>query len=264
VGSLRRLPLILLMVLIVPAIGIASGPFDSPVKVRHMRLDVKRQISCYYYRSIVVKQIDYGEVGADRLALLPVLLRDATPCREARETTEYTIPSDTWSGYFEGVKDDYAFFRAADGTNGGLNFMVLRIYDRKPVFEDTAQRGIHSVEIQEGALKLRYQRVFQGSCSVERDDSCREALARDTGVAAGSLSICAGGYQVARQNLAKARCAAQPSRDKDCIRSELAAIDQQGWGDAPTVIVYEVEAILKGDSRVFNRRSDALLCHPAD
>jgi hypothetical protein len=44
--------------------------------------------------------------------------------------------------------------------------MVLRVYDRKPLFQDTAQHGLQSIEIQEGTLRLCYQSVFQGSCSV--------------------------------------------------------------------------------------------------
>jgi hypothetical protein len=118
----------------VSSLALASGPFDSPLKVRDVRLaadpqnpKARRQVTCFYYRSIVIKQVDYGEVGADRLALLPVLSRNATQCHEDREALEYVIPPDTWSGYFRGVKADYAFFDAPDGINGGLGFMVLRL-----------------------------------------------------------------------------------------------------------------------------------------
>jgi hypothetical protein len=157
----------------VPALALASGPFDSPLKVRDVRLaadpqnpKARRQVTCFYYRSIVIKQVDYGEVGADRLALLPVLSRNGTQCHEDREALEYVIPPDTWSGYFRGVKADYAFFDAPDGINGGLGFMVLRLYDRKVVLEDVAQHGIRSIDYEEGVLKIRYQRVHAGACSI--------------------------------------------------------------------------------------------------
>jgi hypothetical protein len=256
----------------VPALGLASGPFDSPLKVRKIRLDpdpqnpkARREVTCYYYRSIVIKQVDYGEVGADRLALLPVLSRNATQCHENREALEYIIPADTWSGYFKGVKADYAFFDAPDGVNGGLGFMVLRLYDRKPVVEDVAQHGIKSIDYEEGTLKLHYQRVYAGNCSIlTAGESCRDALMRDTGVSAGSLSICLQGYLAAREAMAKGRCSAQASREKDCLQKELDRLGEQKWDEAPTVIVYEAQATLKDGTLVTTPRSDALACHPSD
>jgi hypothetical protein len=231
-----------LPLLALPALAGASGPFDAPLRVEQVRLppdaqnpNIKRKISCFYYHSIVVKQVDYGEVGADRLALLPVLTGNATPCRAMRESNEFVIPADSWSGYFKGVKSEYAVFTAADGTDGGLAFMVMRVYGRKPLFEDVAQHGIESMEIQEGTLRLRYQRVFAADCSVlTGGNTCRERLVHDTGVADNSLSICAKGYQAARQ------------------------------AGAPTVIVYEVETSLNDDGPVISRRGDALACRPSD
>jgi hypothetical protein len=262
---------LLLCLLAFPVIGV-TGPYDSPLKTRQVELaadpqnaHAKRQISCFYYRSVVVKEVDYGEVGAERLALLPVVSGNGTPCRAATEANEYVIPNDSWSGYFKGVKADYAFFEAPDGTNGGLGFMVLRIFDRKSVFEDTAQHGIHSIEIHEGTLKLLYQRVFEATCSVVSDGpACREKLVRDTGVADGSLSRCAQGYQAAKRDMAKARCAARSPKESDCFSKELMRLDDQKWNEAATVIVYEVELSLNAEGPVIARRGDALACHPAD
>jgi hypothetical protein len=256
----------------VPTMLLASEPFDLPLKVRNLRLaadpqnpKIRRQVTCFYYRSIVIKQVDYGEVGADRLALLPVLSRNGTECHEDREASEYVIPADTWSGYFRGVKADYAFFDAPDGINGGLGFMVLRLYDRKAVLEDVAQHGIKSIDYEEGVLRLRYQRVFTGTCSVPTGgDSCRDALVRDTGVSAGSLSICSQGYRAAREAMAKGRCAAQSNHQKDCLRQEFDRLGEQKWDGAASVIAYEVEAALKDGTLVITPRSDALACHPSD
>jgi hypothetical protein len=256
----------------VPALALDSGPFDSPLKVRNVRLaadpqnpKARRQLTCFYYRSIVIKQVDYGEVGADRLALLPVLSRNATQCHEDREALEYVIPPDTWSGYFRGVKADYAFFDAPDGINGGLGFMVLRLYDRKPVLEDVAEHGVRSIDYEEGVLKIRYQRVHAGTCSIlTAGEDCRDALIRATGVSAGSLSICSQGYRAGKQAMAKSRCAAQGNRQKDCQQKELDRLDEQKWDEAPTVIVYEAEATLKDGALVTTPRSDALACHQSD
>ena len=262
-----------LSALLIPMAVAASDPFDPPLKIRHVELKpdpqnphVKRRISCFYDRSIVVKQVDYGEVGAERLALLPVLADNATPCRDGKESYEYEIPNDRWSGYFRGAKADYAFFDAPDGTNGGLGFMVLRVVDRKVLFEDTAEHGIQSIEVLDaGRLKLRYQRVYQGNCSaVSGGEPCRLTLSGDTGVATASLASCGAGYVAAKQVMAKGRCAAQGSKQSDCLGRELAMLDEQRWNEAPIVIVYEVEVTLGAATPVITRRSDALACRPSD
>jgi len=263
---------LLLVALTLPAVALAANPFDSPLKVRHVRLSpdpqnpaARRQVSCFYYRSIVVKQVDYGEVGAERLSLLPVVSGNATACEERQEVGEYVIPSARWSGYFEGVKADYAFFNAPDGTNGGLGFMVLRLVDRKPVFEDVAQHGMRSIEIHEGALQLLYERVVQSTCSVLAEaPGCAEHISQETGIAAASLSRCAPSYQAAKEAMARGRCTSQSSKKADCLSQELGLLDAQKWNEAPSVVVYEVEVTLKRDSTMITHRSDALACRPAD
>jgi len=263
--------------LLLPALGLAASsfagkPFDAPLKTRHVELEadpqnpnVRRRVSCFYYRSVVVKQVDYGEVGAQRLALLPVLSGNATPCRENQESYEYVIPSDSWSGYSGGAKAEYAFFDAPDGSNGGLGFMVLRVSDRKQLFEDTARNGMRAIEIINGGIKLRYERVYPGNCSaITGGSACRESLSRDTGVSTASLSLCAAGYAAAKQAMAKARCAVQASRSTDCIRGELARLEAQNWNETPTVLVYEVEVVLGNEAPAIRRRGDTLACYPAD
>jgi hypothetical protein len=267
-GAQRLLPMF--FALSVPAAD--AGVYDAPLQVRHVRLPsdpqnskAKRQVSCFYYRSIVVKQVDYGELGSERLSLLPVVSGNGTPCRAASEANEYVIPSDSWSGYFKGVKSEYAFFDAPDGTNGGLGFMVMRVYGRRPLFEDTAQHGIESMDIHEGILRFRYRRVFEADCSlISTAPDCRERLIRDTGVSEASLSGCAQGYQEAKQTMAKARCAAHDRNEKTCLGEELALLDAQKWDQAPTVIVYEVEVSLNEEGPAISRRSDVLACRPSD
>ena len=253
-----------------PERAVAESLYDDPLEIRHVSLKpdplnphVKRDVSCFTYPHFVVKQVDFGEVGADRLSIIPSAPGGTPPCRQAKERNEYVIPDDSWSGYFKGVKSDYAFFDAADGTNGGLGFMVFRVSDRKKLFEDTAEKGIQSLEIKDGTLMLRYQRVFASRCSVVTGGAaCRDTIAAETGVAGGSLSSCAEGYQAAKEEMAKMRCDAQSVKDDACVEKELKLINEQKWDDAPTVIVYEVEVSLGGASPVIKPLSDALACRP--
>jgi hypothetical protein len=64
--------------------------------------------------------------------------------------------------------------------------------------------------------------------------------------------------------MARSRCAAQTSRQSDCVGRQLTALDEQKWNETPTVIVYEVEVHLSREQPVIARRSDALGCHPSD
>ena len=121
-----------------PERALAQSLYEQPLEIRHVSLkpdplnpQAKRDVSCFTYRHFVVKQVDLGEVGADRLSIIPVAPGRTLPCRQAKERNEYVIPGDSWSGYFLGVKSDYAFFDAADGTNGGLGFMVFGVAGRK-------------------------------------------------------------------------------------------------------------------------------------
>lgn len=251
---------------------VADSLYDQPQEIRRVGLkpdplnpQAKREVSCFTYPHFVVKQVDLGEVGADRLSIIPAQSGKTVPCRRARERNEYVIPSDSWSGYFEGVKSDYAFFVAADGINGGLGFMVFRVPDRRKLFEDTAEKSLQSLEIKDGILTLHYQRVFASGCSVVTGGpACQDTIAKKTGVAAGSLSSCANGYRAAKEEMAKMRCEAQSSEDDACIDKELKIINEQKWDEAPTVIVYEVEAALGGVSPVIKPLSDALVCRPSD
>jgi hypothetical protein len=91
--------ILLLILLAFPVLGLAASPFDPPLKSRHVRLkadvqnpEATRQVSCLYYRSIVVKQVDFGEVGADRLALLAcsVWQRDALSGRDGSKRIRHS------------------------------------------------------------------------------------------------------------------------------------------------------------------------------
>ncbi|MGC9967632.1 MAG: hypothetical protein ABSE08_19730 [Syntrophobacteraceae bacterium] len=255
-----------------PERAVAGSLYDQPLEIRHVGLkpdplnpQAKRDVSCFTYPNFVVKQVDFGEVDADRLSIIPAASGKTTPCRQAKERNEYVIPSESWSGHFGGVKSDYAFFDASDGTNGGLGFMVFRVSDRKKLFEDSAEKGFESIEIKDGTLKLRYQRVFTSGCSVVTGGpACRDIIAKQAGVAGESLSSCANGYQVAKEEMARMRCSYQSAGDGACFDKELKHINEQKWDDAPTVIVYEVEVGLGGASPVIKPLSDALACRPAD
>ena len=254
--------------------------YDKPLTVKklHVRGDAKdpstkHEIHCYGYSTYTIKQLDFGEVGAERLSVLPTPAGKAAPCRQDKEADEYVLPPEMWSGYFSGAKAGYAFFTASDGANGGMGFIVLRLADKKKLFEDAYEKNLESIDVHDGVPVIRYRRVYAGNCSVVADGaSCAESIARETGVAKTSLGICANGYRTAQESLARERCKADGKSDAACIKLESDVIKKQKWDASPSVIVYQAELDLHettAPDRPIGAPSikalgNALSCHPAD
>src|ERR1035437_947655 len=81
-----------------PECAVAAHLYDHPLEVRHVNLKAdplnpqgKRKVSCFTYPQFVVKQVDLGEVGADRISIVPAVSGKATPCRQKLEANEYAI-----------------------------------------------------------------------------------------------------------------------------------------------------------------------------
>jgi len=256
----------------------AAAVYDAPLHVKHVRLppdpsnpDTRREVVCWSYANYVIKQVDFGEVGAERLAILPATNGKERPCREPKEADEYAIPVEVWSGYFAGAKGGFAFFNGEDGVNGGDAFMALRIADKKKLLEDVTDKGFESMEQRAGALQVRYRRVYSAACSVvTAGASCIDAVAKATGVSRASLAICSDGYRAAKEAMASERCKSRAKKDPQCVARELGLIGKQKWDAAPSVITYEVALDLRegtaepAQSFAMKPLGDALRCHPAD
>jgi hypothetical protein len=273
----RLLPLLLFVACLAPA---HADVYDKPLSIKkiHLRGDpqepgARRELTCYSYPAYMIKQLDFGEVGAERLAILPTLESKPATCREAKEPEEYVLPPEMWSGYFAGAKSGYAFFTASDGINGGMGFIVLRLADRKKLFEDVYKKHFEAIDVLDGVPLIRYQRVYAGTCSVVTDGaSCAESIAHETGVTRESLAICAKGYRAAQEALARERCKADGKTDAPCIAKESDIIKNQKWDASPTVIVYEAQLDLHETTASdrppagasIKALGNALACRPSD
>ncbi len=256
----------------------AVDVYDAPLRVQHVRLpadpsnpSTRREVVCWSYPNHMIKQVDFGEVGAERLAILPAAAGKMRPCREPKEADEYAIPVEVWSGYFAGSKGGFAFFNGEDGVNGGDAFMAMRIADKKKLLEDVADKGFESMEVRGGALQVRYRRVYSAACSVLTSGaSCIDAVAKTTGVSTASLAICSDGYRAAKEALAAERCKSRSKKDQQCLARELALVGKQKWDAAPSVITYEVAlelhegSVAPAQSFATKPLGDALRCYPAD
>ena len=85
----------------------------------------------------MVKEYDEGQKGAEWLAIVPVEARTTPGCTQSHAVGEKVIEEPEWGGYFKGAKKNLVFFHAADGTNGGMPFVVYDARSGTKVFQDS-------------------------------------------------------------------------------------------------------------------------------
>src|SRR5215471_18978603 len=251
-----------------------AGSFDTPVSKRTVDLggspsssQAHAKVNCYFFATFMVKEVDLGEKGASRLAIVPSSKKNPAPCSRLRDQTEKVVNPDDWSGYFKGVKGNLVFFDADDGVNGGMGFAVYDAKTGKKLFDDTALGELNFPDVQNPAqareLTLRYARVADGGCVVLRDpSSCWEKIRSKLGLGDASAPDCKSGYEQSAQELAKGRCQAQNADNAQCVAKEISLARQQTAG-ANSVIVYPVETIL-GAGATVKPVPGELQCRPSD
>ncbi len=217
----------------------------------------------------MVKEIDAGEVGDEQISLVPVVSpADRPSCQPKNAANEHVIPSETWSGYFHGAKDNYVFLSAADGVNGGLGFSIYRGADPTSLFQDAVKLErdhvrFLSVAVDATGVRLRYTRVYTAPCSVPTEGAaCWARIAAATHLPTTPPPDCAAGYLRAKQQLAKARCEIDHRSNAACIRQE---IDRMKADDAsPSVIGYDADVQVQPSQTSIQPAGGPVVCWPAD
>jgi hypothetical protein len=112
---------------------------------------------------------------------------------------------------------------------------------------------------------LRYKRSFSADCSVPHDGaSCWSKIAAATELEAASPPDCAAGYLKAKNELAKGRCEAQSKADAACLAAAVKEIEAQRWDEAPSVVVYDAQAVLQPGQSIVKPLGGERACHPSD
>jgi hypothetical protein len=246
--------------------------FDKPLLTVHVNTPVahpdpgqKHELTCFYYRGLRVKQLDLGEVGAAQLALLPLQPgARRIACKEKSAPGEIVIPASQWSGYFAGVKGDWAFFRAEDGTDGGLGFAVFDGHTGRKLFDDLAIGNIGAAAATARGLQLHYRRAVAGKCSIPAAGSrCwSQIVATLPGLPATPIPDCAAGYLKTKTAMARDRCQAQSSTT--CFATQMHLLDAQHWNDAPSVVAYDAVADIGPSGIAIKPAGGTLSCWPSD
>lgn len=182
-----------------PSASAASlDPFDKPVASEVVKLPDDPQnpsdepnVTCNRYADVMVKQVDLGEVGAEKLA---VQAADA-PCE--RDGLGERVIRDDIAGYFLGVSGPYVFFRAADGWNGGLPFVVYDARTATRLFDIAmAIDSLSAIKVDAHGLSLRFVRNLTTSCSLYADkDACAKRIGAETGLGLARVPDCKDVYE---------------------------------------------------------------------
>jgi len=136
-------------------------------------------------------------------------------CRTAIHTSVYqshapgekVIEEPEWSGYFKGASRNLVFFHAADGTNGGMPFVVYDARTGARVFQDSyydasmwnrkVQRSpfnrLRVSHASHGPISLTYLRVVEADCDLHQEkNSCWEQVRKKLEVKSSQAPVCSG------------------------------------------------------------------------
>lgn len=210
------------------------GPFDVPTKVDVVKLPVEQgaedaapAITCSRYADFMVKEVDKGDLGADKLALLP---KDA-PCEET--TAGEIIIKDDTAGYYMEAKGNYVFFTGSDGYNGGMPFVVIDAKTQKSLFDDSfsLDEDVKTATVEGSKLTLGFKRVYTADCSLYEDkDGCSDKVKAATGLG---------------KDVALPDC--KPAYDAYIKENADEASDAKA---DPSVIIYEATLVFDGSKPV--------------
>jgi hypothetical protein len=221
--------------------------FDKPLDKHVVALpadpdnpQAKPKRSCFYYPGFMVKEVDLGEPGAERLSITPVGERIGPPKCLTDNNHEIIIKPDDWSGYFDGKKGDFLFFDADDGHNGGMPFAVFTPVAKKLFEDNRVGDGFKSVELAGSTLVVRYRRVFVAPCSLYADaKGCWNKIVAVTALASTARPDCTKPYEKEMKRT--------PKFAKDIRTSK-------------SVIAYDVEAKYEGGKLTFTPTGGSAEC----
>ena len=250
----------------------SAASFDPPQDKKSVDLgpsqtgigaQARAKVNCYFYSKFMVKEVDLGEKGADRLAIIPIEPGLIPECTRAQSTNEMVINQDEWSGYFKGVKGNFVFFDADDGWNGGMGFAVYDSRTGKKIFEDAAKGALTFPDVPSSRISFSYRRVLQSECIVPKDaETCWAKIQKTTGLKNAAMPDCKKSYEQSAQDMAKNRCQAQSSDNPECVAKEIQLARDQANAVA-SVIAYPVEVTLS-PKPIIKVKPGEVGCWPSD
>lgn len=167
----------------------------------------KKELRCSFYSSLLVKEYDEGQKGAEWLSYVLLDPQHPKRCELSHDSDEHVLDPNEWSGYFLGVKGHLVFFTAADGTDGGIPFAVYDSNAAKKIFEDSAYESgmwnkkpanspfnrLRVCKTATGQITLKYLRVVGTDCDLHLEGaSCWEQVRSSFRIKQTTMPVCSG------------------------------------------------------------------------
>ena len=109
-----------LCVLALSCIGWA-GTFDQPLSKKVVDLGRsesspgrRAKVTCYFFPHFMVKEVDLGEKGSDRLAIVPVVKGKPTKCTKSQDPVEKVVKAITTASRTGKIGDGKIFLSRID------------------------------------------------------------------------------------------------------------------------------------------------------
>lgn len=232
----------------------AAGPLvfttgaEPPVKTEQLELPPRcslcpaGRVTCTYYPGFMVREIDTGDVGAELLGVVPLLPKRPLPaCKRERPGGEISLTgsADAWSGYFDGARGRFAFFRREDVRGDAVGFTVFDTATEQRVLTDEAI-GVARIVAKGDRVGIAYARRAVASCSpLSGGEPCWSRIRTELGVA-DPPPDCAAAYREANEAAARASCTGAGKVDALCVEKEV-RLRPAVPPIIPPALTYEVE-----------------------
>ncbi len=179
--------------------------FDYLVTVKRIPAkspaDPAGETKCTYYPDLMIRQTQTDTPDPSDATIVPFPGAGPRPACSVAPVAN-AVPLKTNGYYLIGRKGPYLIFAVAD-PSGAQDFQVIDAGSGRQIFADSrTSTGFQSVDVENGALHLRYARAVNGSCSIVKDGSAcwakmvrAGAIPRDMAQSSPSVQACAAAYR---------------------------------------------------------------------
>jgi hypothetical protein len=217
---MRKTNILIVLVFAITAVAptaLSAQKFDKPIRKQVVDFgpspdyagpDVPHiKLSCYFYRTFAVKELDDGQKGAALLAIAPMRSGVPAKCERSHAVGEKVIDPKEWIGYYMGVKGRLVFFSADDGVNGAMPFAIYDATTQKKIFEDSHYEStmwnrrpepspfnhLRVFETPDGQSKLVYLRSGEADCDLPlKGEECWQRTRKKYNIVETKMPNCSG------------------------------------------------------------------------
>lgn len=171
---LAKLALTTAVLLAAPAVTHADPIFDQPAKVLTVPPNLDNDaVTCTFYADVMVRVSGTDTPAPDDAMLLPRPVAPSGAACAAQPSHAVELPSTGFD--LSGRKGNFLVFEASDPTGAG-GMIIFDARSGRKLFED-GESSIIAVAVTQGALRLRYTRAVNASCSLLANrDGCWSTL----------------------------------------------------------------------------------------